>query len=127
MKDSIIILSGGMDSVTLLHEFQERIALALTFDYHSRHAEHEIACARWQCHKLGIPHLVISFDFMEQYFRSSLLKNGYEEIPEGHYDETNMKSTIVPFRNGVMLSIAAGIAESQGLQHVLMANHSSLP
>lgn len=124
MKDSIIILSGGMDSVTLLHEFQERIALAVTFDYHSRHAEHEIACARWQCHKLGIPHLVINIDFMEQYFRSSLLKNGYEEIPDGQYDETTMKSTVVPFRNGVMLSIAAGIAESQGLQHVLMANHS---
>ena len=92
MKDSIIILSGGMDSVTLLHEFQERIALAVTFDYHSRHAEHEIACARWQCHKLGIPHLVINIDFMEQYFRSSLLKNGYEEIPDGQYDEPIPKS-----------------------------------
>ncbi len=124
MKDSIIILSGGMDSVTLLHEFQERIALAITFDYHSRHAEHEIACARWQCHQLGIPHLVINIDFMEQYFRSSLLKNGYEEIPDGQYNEANMKSTIVPFRNGIMLSIAAGIAESHGLQHVLMANHA---
>jgi 7-cyano-7-deazaguanine synthase len=35
-----------------------------------------------------------------------------------------MKSTVVPFRNGIMLAIAAGLAESNGLQHVMMANHS---
>ncbi len=61
---------------------------------------------------------------MEQYFKSSLLKNGFEEIPEGHHAADNMKSTVVPFRNGIMLSIAAGIAESEGAQYVLMANHS---
>lgn len=123
-KDCIIILSGGMDSVTLLHEYMERISLAVTFDYHSRHAEHEIACAKWQCEALGIKHIVIEVDFMEQYFKSSLLKNGFEEIPEGHYAEENMKSTIVPFRNGIMLSIVAGIAESEEAKYVLMANHS---
>lgn len=123
-KDCIIIMSGGMDSVTLLHDYQERIAVAVTFDYHSRHAEHEIECARWQCEQLGIRHLVIEVDFMEQYFKSSLLKNGFEEIPEGHYAADNMKSTVVPFRNGIMLSIAAGVAESEALEYVLMANHS---
>lgn len=123
-KDCIIILSGGMDSVTLLHEYKERISLAVTFDYHSRHAEYEIACAKWQCGALGIKHIVIEVDFMEQYFKSSLLKNGFEEIPEGHYAEENMKSTIVPFRNGIMLSIVAGIAESEEAKYVLMANHS---
>lgn len=123
-KDCVIIMSGGMDSVTLLHDYKERIAVAVTFDYHSRHAEHEIECARWQCEQLGIRHLVIEVDFMEQYFKSSLLKNGFEEIPEGHYAADNMKSTVVPFRNGIMLSIAAGIAESEELQYVLMANHS---
>lgn len=124
MKDCIIIVSGGMDSVTLMHDYRDRIALAVTFDYHSRHAEHEIACARWQCQQLGIRHLVLELGFMEQYFRSSLLKNGFEEIPEGHYAEENMKSTVVPFRNGIMLSIVAGLAESEGLQYLLMANHS---
>lgn len=123
-KDCVIIMSGGMDSVTLLHDYKERIAVAVTFDYHSRHAEHEIECARWQCEQLGIRHLVIEVDFMEQYFKSSLLKNGFEEIPEGHYAADNMKSTVVPFRNGIMLSIAAGIAESEELEYVLMANHS---
>ncbi len=124
MKDCIIIVSGGMDSVTLLHEYRDRIALAVTFDYHSRHASHEIACARWQCQQLGIRHHVIELTFMEQYFRSSLLAASDEAIPDGHYAEENMKSTVVPFRNGIMLSIVAGLAESEGLQYLLMANHS---
>lgn len=122
MKDCLIILSGGMDSVTLLHEYKERIAIALTFDYHSRHAAHEIACARWQCEQLGIRHIVLELPYMEQYLKSSLLQGG-EEIPEGHYAEENMKSTVVPFRNGVMLSIAASIAESEELKYVMIANH----
>jgi 7-cyano-7-deazaguanine synthase len=59
---------------------------------------------------------------MPQYFKSSLLE-GADAIPEGHYADENMKSTVVPFRNGIMLSIAAGIAESRGLKYVMMANH----
>lgn len=124
MKDCIIIVSGGMDSVTLMHEYKERIALAITFDYHSRHASHEIACAKWQCEQLGIRHVILELPFMEQYFKSSLLQNGEEEIPDGHYTDTSMQSTVVPFRNGIMLSIAAGIAESESLQYLLIANHS---
>lgn len=116
-------MSGGMDSTTLMHDYKERIALAITFDYHSRHAEHEIACARWQCEQLGIRHLVLELPFMEQYFKSSLLKGG-EAIPDGHYADENMKSTVVPFRNGIMLAIAAGIAESEGLHYLMLANHS---
>ena len=124
MKDSIIIVSGGMDSVTLMYEYKDRIALALTFDYHSRHAEKEITCAKWHCKKLGIPHLVIELGFMDACLNSSLFANSSEEIPEGEYAEENMKSTVVPFRNGIMLSIAAGLAESRGLRYVLIANHS---
>jgi 7-cyano-7-deazaguanine synthase len=122
-KDSIIILSGGMDSVTLLYDQQDRIALAVTFDYGSKHNAREIPFARLHCERLGIDHLVIPLSFMEQYFQSSLLKGG-EEIPEGHYAADNMKSTVVPFRNGIMLAVAIGLAESRGLKHVMMANHS---
>ena len=122
MKDSIIVYSGGMDSTTLLHDMKERIALAVSFDYGSNHNAREIECARWQCDQLGIPHLVIELGFMGRYFKSSLLA-GADEIPEGDYMDENMKSTVVPFRNGIMLSIAAGLAESNGLQHVLIANH----
>lgn len=122
-KDSVIILSGGMDSVTLLHLEKERIALAVSFDYGSNHNAREIECAAWQCRHLDIPHLVIPLSFMGKYFVSSLL-SGAENIPEGHYSESNMKSTVVPFRNGIMLSVACGLAESRGLRHVMMANHS---
>lgn len=69
MKDSIIVLSGGMDSVTLLHDCKERIALAVTFDYGSNHNAREIECARRQCELLGIEHIVIPLSFMGQYFR----------------------------------------------------------
>lgn len=121
-KDSIIILSGGMDSTTLLHFKKERIALAVSFDYGSNHNLREIECAKWQAEQLGIPHLVIPLSFMGKYFKSSLL-SGAEDIPKGDYDGENMKSTVVPFRNGIMLSVACGLAESRGLKHVMMANH----
>lgn len=122
MKDSVIVLSGGMDSTTLLHERKEQIALAVTFDYGSKHNAREIECARKNCEMLGVEHIVIPLEFMGKYFKSSLLIGG-EDIPEGHYADENMKSTVVPFRNGIMLAIAAGIAESRGLKKVMLANH----
>ena len=122
-KDSIIVLSGGMDSVTLLHDRKSRIALAVTFDYGSNHNAREIECARWQCELLGIEHIVIPLSFMGEYFSSSLL-SGADAIPEGHYADDNMKSTVVPFRNGIMLAAAAGLAESRGLDAVMIANHA---
>ena len=122
MKDSVIVLSGGMDSVTLLYDQKERIALAVTFDYGSNHNQREAACAALHCQRLGIEHIVIPLAFFSQYFKSSLLE-GADAIPEGDYADDNMKSTVVPFRNGIMLSIACGIAESRGLVKVMIANH----
>lgn len=122
MKDSVIVVSGGMDSITLLYDKKEEIALAVTFDYGSKHNAREIAWAKVHCGRLGIRHIVIKLDFMQKYFTSSLLEGG-DEIPEGHYADENMKSTVVPFRNGIMLSVAAGIAESNGLKKILIANH----
>ena len=111
-----------MDSITLLHEYADQIAMAVTFDYGSNHAKKEIPFAQLHCQRLGIKHLVIPLSFMHDYFKSSLLE-GDAAIPEGHYAAENMKSTVVPFRNGIMLSIACGIAESNGLHKVLIANH----
>ncbi len=122
MKDSVIIVSGGMDSVTMLHEYRDRIAVGISFDYGSNHNAREIPFARMHCERLGIKHIVISLDFMNRYFKSSLLE-GADAVPDGHYADENMKSTVVPFRNGIMLSIAVGIAESNGLRYVMMANH----
>ena len=121
-KDSVLIVSGGMDSITMLYEYKERIALGISFDYGSNHNAREIPFAAMHCERLGIKHIIINLGFMHQYFKSSLLE-GAEAIPEGNYDDENMKSTVVPFRNGIMLSIAAGVAESNGLKYVMMANH----
>ncbi|MDO5016827.1 MAG: 7-cyano-7-deazaguanine synthase QueC [Porphyromonas sp.] len=120
-KESIIVLSGGLDSTTLLYDKQAEIGLAVTFKYGSNHEANEIPCAAYHCQKLGIEHLIIDLDFMSR-MHSSLL-SGAEDIPTGTYGEDNMKSTVVPFRNGVMLSIAGAIAEDRGLKRVLIANH----
>lgn len=123
MKSSLIVVSGGMDSITMLYEYRDKIGMAVTFDYGSNHAKKEIEMARLHCERLGVKHLVIPLDFIHQYFKSSLLE-GADAIPEGHYAAENMKSTVVPFRNGIMLSIACGIAESNGLSEVMIANHA---
>ena len=112
-----------MDSVTLLHDRKEQIAFAVTFDYGSNHNKREAECAALHCRQLGIEHIIIPLTFVKDYFKSSLL-DGADAIPEGHYQDENMKSTVVPFRNGIMLSIACGLAESRGLAKVLIANHA---
>lgn len=122
MKDSAIIVSGGMDSITMLYEYQKEITLGISFDYGSNHNAQEIPLAKMHCKRLGIRHITIPLGFMPQYFRSSLLE-GADAIPEGHYTAENMSSTVVPFRNGIMLAIACGIAESNGLKRVMIANH----
>ncbi len=122
MKKSVIVVSGGMDSVTLLYDFKDEIALGISFDYGSNHNHNELPLAALHCKRLGIPHIVVPLGFMHQHFKSSLLESG-ASIPDGSYDEENMRSTVVPFRNGVMLAVAAGIAESNGLDRVLIANH----
>ncbi len=122
MKDSVIIISGGMDSITLLYDKKDTIALGIFFDYGSNHNHNELPLARMHCERLGIPHITIDLTFIHEHFKSSLLR-GADTIPDGSYSEENMKSTVVPFRNGIMLSIAAGIAESKGLTKLLIANH----
>ena len=120
---AILIYSGGLDSTTLLQEYRDSISLAVTFDYGSKHNAREIAFAVENCKRLGIRHMVIPLDFIGKYFRSDLLLSG-GEIPTGESADDNMKSTVVPFRNGIMLAVAAGLAESYDLDTVLLANHS---
>ncbi|MDE6437375.1 MAG: 7-cyano-7-deazaguanine synthase, partial [Muribaculaceae bacterium] len=113
-KDTLLVLSGGMDSTTMLYESRNPIAAAVNFDYGSNHNMRERHWAREHCHRLGIELIEIDLDFMGKYFESSLL-SGSDAIPEGDYNDENMRSTVVPFRNGIMLSIAAGLAESRHL------------
>lgn len=123
MKTTLIILSGGMDSVTLLHERRDDIALAITFSYGQKHIK-EIQYTVEQCKKLYIAHMVIDISsIILPYFKSNLLLGG-GEIPLGTYEEETMHGTVVPFRNGIFLSIAVGIAESKGLDGVMLAAHA---
>ena len=123
-KKALVVLSGGLDSVTALHwaKSEYKQVRAIYFAYGSKHSAREYDCAKWQCDRLDVPLVTIEIP-LSKYFKSSLLQ-GQEEIPEGRYDEENMKSTVVPFRNGIMLAIAGGYAESEGYDCVILGNHA---
>ncbi|MGA0846407.1 MAG: 7-cyano-7-deazaguanine synthase QueC [Luteolibacter sp.] len=120
-----VLLSGGMDSVVALYDSLvcHDVVACVTMDYGSKHNAREIPLAERHAESLGIPHHVFRLGFIENSFSSSLLKSG-GEIPDGHYAEPSMKQTVVPFRNGIMLSIAAGFAESLDAEGVVIAAHS---
>lgn len=122
---TLVLLSGGMDSVTALHwaKREHEIIGAVSFDYGAKHNHREVALAEWQCGHLDLWHDIVGLPFVNELFTSDLLKSG-GEIPEGHYEEESMKRTVVPFRNGIMLSIACGIAESRGAEALVIAAHS---
>ncbi len=123
MKDIVILYSGGMDSSVALHRYADRIQLAVSFNYGSKHNTREIEFAARNCKTLGIEHRVIELDLNKMGFVSDLLQSG-GKIPNGHYADANMIKTVVPFRNGIMLSIAAGIAESFQCNKLLISNHA---
>ncbi len=122
---AIVLLSGGMDSVTALYHAHAsgEVSVAVSFDYGSKHNAKEIPMAQWHCEKLGIRHEIVRLDFFTRLFQSHLLEGG-KEIPDGHYAEEMMKQTVVPFRNGIMLAIAAGIAENAGAGRLVIAAHA---
>jgi 7-cyano-7-deazaguanine synthase len=119
---SVLVYSGGMDSTSALYLFKPDIIMAVHFKYGSNHSEQELKCARFNCEKLGIPLKVINLEEIFKGMKSSLL--GSEDIPHGHYEDDNMRSTVVPFRNGIMLSIATAIAEDIGADNVMIASHA---
>jgi len=114
-----------MDSVTALHwaRAHHDVRAALSFDYGSKHNHREIPLAAVHAGMLGVAHRVIPLDFIGQLFASDLLQSG-GDIPEGHYAADNMKRTVVPFRNGIMLAAAAGFAESAGAEGLIIAAHT---
>jgi 7-cyano-7-deazaguanine synthase len=122
---TVVLLSGGMDSVTALYWAiqQHTINAVLSFHYGAKHNDKEIAQAKWHSNQLGIRHEIIALPFVDQLFSSSLLQSG-ESIPDGHYTDESMRSTVVPFRNAIMLSIACGFAESIQAQSIVIAAHS---
>jgi 7-cyano-7-deazaguanine synthase len=124
-KPVVVLVSGGMDSVTALYAAREeyRVAGGVSFDYGSKHNPREIPLAGWHCARLGVPHRVIALGFVGELFKSDLLASG-GAIPDGHYEEPSMKQTVVPFRNGIMLAVAGGYAESIGAEALVIAAHA---
>lgn len=113
-----------MDSVTALHwAVQNHDAVAtISFDYGSKHNPRELPLAAEQSAALGIRHVEVPLRFMDKLFQSDLLASG-GTIPDGHYEELTMKQTVVPFRNAIMLSVAAGFAESVEAEGLVIAAH----
>jgi 7-cyano-7-deazaguanine synthase len=114
-----------MDSVTALYWARTRHAVAavLSFDYGAKHNHCEIPFAIEHARKIGVIHQTIPLDFIGHFFASDLLQSG-GAIPEGHYADDNMRRTVVPFRNGIMLAAACGYAESAGAGGLVIAAHS---
>ena len=124
VQKAVIIVSGGMDSVTLLYDklakgFDIHV---LTFDYGQKHAK-EIECATKVCKAIKIPQTVINMKFFSDIATSSLTTKD-AEVPEGNYDDENMKQTVVPNRNMVMLAIAAAFAISNKRDYLFYGAHS---
>lgn len=120
----VVIFSGGMDSFTVLNRAIKdgKQVFPLTFDYGQRHVK-EIECASAVCKELGVEHKVIDISAINQLLAGSSLTDDIE-IPEGHYEEESMKSTVVPNRNMILISLAVGYAVSVGASQVYYGAHS---
>ncbi|MES2694290.1 MAG: 7-cyano-7-deazaguanine synthase QueC [Verrucomicrobiota bacterium] len=120
----VVLCSGGMDSVTALYwaRAKHEVVAAVSFDYGAKHNHREIPFAVEHARAIGTRHETIALDFVNRLFASDLLKSG-GDIPEGHYEAENMKQTVVPFRNAIMLSIACGFAESVQAEGLVIAAH----
>lgn len=106
----VMILSGGMDSVSLMHYLVGggNEVHALSFDYGQRHRK-ELDCATKCAAALRVPHKVIDITGIAPLVGKSALTDDIE-VPHGHYEAENMKMTVVPNRNAIMLSLAYGYA-----------------
>ena len=124
MAKAIVSLSGGMDSTTVLAYMLEQgyEVQAVGFTYGSKHNAYENKLAAKVAEHYKVPFKLIDLSGVMEGFTSNLLKSG-GEIPEGHYEQENMKLTVVPGRNLIFASIVAGLAESVGASIIAMGVH----
>lgn len=122
---TLVLLSGGVDSSTALHwaHREHTVVGALSFRYGNNHADRELVCARRQAETLRVPYHEIDLSALAPHLSSALL-SGAEAIPSVDYDEQSMRQTVVPFRNGIFLAVAAGVAESCGAEGLVIAAHA---
>ena len=124
MKKVVVIVSGGMDSITMLHKLKSEghELKAISFNYGQKHVK-ELEKAKENCELLGIEHKVIDMQFLKELVSNSALTSD-QAVPEGHYEDENMKATVVPNRNMIMASIAIGWAVNEGFNAIAMGVHA---
>ena len=123
MTKSIILMSGGLDSLVSLglKKDELNISLGLTFDYGQKSVQQEIEASKKICDYYGIEHVVIKLDWLKNITQTSLVSD--DEIPTGKGLEDgvqSMKSVWVPNRNGLFLNIAGCYADSYGYNYIVM-------
>jgi len=127
---AVAVVSGGMDSVAMLYELHRKTKdiLVVSFDYGQQHRNRELPLANMHAQVLGLPHYVVGMEHLGSIFvhagSESSLINPDVDVPDGHYAEESMKSTVVPNRNMIMASIAAGIAVSAKANILGLGVHS---
>ncbi|TBR41806.1 7-cyano-7-deazaguanine synthase QueC [Marinomonas agarivorans] len=124
-KKIVVVYSGGMDSYTVLHKAIATGAevYAISFNYGQKHSK-ELLVAAKVCQQLGLVHKVVDIRMINELMVGSSLLAGGSEIPEGHYEGDNMKSTVVPNRNMILLSMAIAYAVSLEASQVFYGAHS---
>lgn len=125
MPKTIIILSGGMDSVTLLYEALAagHEVEALGVDYRQRHGK-ELRCAEEICRGLGVRFDLLDLSGLAAFLTGSSQTDPLISVPFGRYDEPSMKLTVVPNRNMVMLAAAAAVAIARKADAVAYGAHA---
>jgi 7-cyano-7-deazaguanine synthase len=125
MKPTVVIVSGGMDSVTLLHKVVAEVGpnnvKAISFDYGQVHKK-ELGMAAWQCEQLGVDHKIVDITNLNELLPSTLTDGS--EVPQGHYESESMKKTVVPFRNSIISTISLGYAAGLHFERIALGVHS---
>jgi 7-cyano-7-deazaguanine synthase len=122
---TVLVFSGGLDSTVLLYQLlAEGVDVsALSVDYGQRHHK-ELARAEEIARLTDITQRTIDLTSITQLFGNSSLTDKDIDIPHGHYEEENMKSTVVPNRNMILISLATAWAASLKAECVSYAAHS---
>ena len=125
MKKIVVLLSGGMDSTTLLHWILNHghQVEALSFDYGQKH-KIELDYAKATANRFGIPHKIMKIDQLFAQFNSDSALLSDTVVPEGHYADITMRTTVVPNRNAILLMLATGYAISKKFDGVAYASHT---
>ncbi len=117
---SVVLLSGGLDSVVSLGAFRDKynIELALTFDYGHKSAQDEISASKKICEYYNVKHKIIKLDWLKEITKTALVSD--KEVPDSGFGTSESAESVwVPNRNGLFLNIAASFADSFGFDYIL--------